>query len=329
MTAPVRIGLIGAGRWGRVYLRNLDALAGRAQLTHLCTSRADAADLVGPRVEVVREWAALVDGPCDAVIIATPPHTHAPILEHCLRARKPCIVEKPLCLDVATADRLDDAVRASGVAVLVDHTHLFHPAYAALKHALRQGGEPIRVVISEGMAMGPFRSHTTALWDWGPHDVSLCLDLLGASPVRIAALPGPGSQGAGAELISIRLDWSEGASAWIHTGRLSPQKRRNLTVITDRHLYQLDDVPTSSLTVANIELESRYAGGLPETLERRLIPFDDRPPLACMLERFVDGITGQRLDGFGTALGRDVVRVIAECERELTRRGPAAATRAA
>ena len=43
MAHPVRLGLIGAGRWGQVYIRTLAALTTRCTLTHLCTSKPERA----------------------------------------------------------------------------------------------------------------------------------------------------------------------------------------------------------------------------------------------------------------------------------------------
>ena len=143
---PPRLGLIGVGRWGKVYLRTLASLSDRCRLSGLCTSNPENADGLGPSVTVTPDWRALVQSDCDAVIIATPPATHAQIVEACLEAGKPCLVEKPLCLDVATAERLHRRVQASGVPVLVDHTQLFSPAYQALREAVVRGGELIERV---------------------------------------------------------------------------------------------------------------------------------------------------------------------------------------
>jgi len=321
MSRPCRFGLLGAGRWGQVYIRTLASLADRCRLTHLCTSQSRPAGVSGD-VAVVSDWRVLVRSDCDAVIIATPPHTHAEILEACLEARKPCIVEKPLCLDVATVERLHQRVQASGVPVLVDHTHLFSPAYQALTRDLEEHGEPIRLILSEGMAFGPFRAHTPALWDWGPHDVSLCLDLLGECPEHIDALGGPSSPSGVPDQVSVRLDFPGGATAWIHVGRLSPQRRRTLSIVTDTRLYVLDDLASEPLTVSRIQFSERYTQGIPEVLEQHALPFAQELPLTNVVVYFMDGVSGGDRRRFGTALARDVVKVLAACEAAMAQRTP-------
>src|SRR3989338_8608758 len=83
----VRIGLIGAGRWGQVYLRTLALLQERCRLTHVATSRPEAVSRYPQPVTVTPDWRALIRAECDAVIIATPPAVHAEMGEACLEAR--------------------------------------------------------------------------------------------------------------------------------------------------------------------------------------------------------------------------------------------------
>jgi len=317
MPDAIRLGLIGAGRWGQVYLETIARLDGRCRLTHLCTSHPERSAAVAYPVTVSARWEDLVRSDCQAVIIAAPPEQHAAMLEACLSAGKPCLVEKPLCMDVESAQRLERAVAESGVPVLVDHTQLFHPAYRRLKGLLKEGGEMVRFVLSEGMALGPFRAHSPALWDWAPHDVSLCLDLLGGAPRSVAAL-GCGLRADEApDLAAIRLEFAGGASAWIQTGRLSPQKRRLLHAFTQRTLYRIDDLSWPSLVRAPIDL-ARYAeGGLPRDLAWEPVACETRPPMDAMLDYFLSGLSGGERSAFGVELAGRVVRVLAECEREV------------
>ena len=326
--APVRVGLIGAGRWGQVHIRTLADLAERCRLTHLCTSDPQRAKLVSHPVTALTDWRRLIDSDCDAVIIATPPSTHADMVEACVEAGKPCLVEKPLCLDVATAERLHRRVAASGVPVLVNHTHLFSSHYRSLKRAVREAGEPIRLLVSEGMSLGPFRTHTSALWDWCPHDLSLCLDLIGEVPQRVDALGGPRGPGDAPEQVSVRLDFPGGSSAWIHAGRLSPQKRRSFSVFTDHGLYVWDDVASEPLTVSTIDFPQRYAQGIPETPERLpLAPTSSLPPMASALLYFVDGLAGGDRTYFGCGLALEVTRLLAACDEAMRLRQPVPARR--
>ena len=317
---PLTIGLIGAGRWGQVYLRTLALLQERCRLTHVATSRPEAVSRYPQPVTVTPDWRALIRAECDAVIIATPPAMHAEMVEACLEARKPCIVEKPFCLDSDTAERLSRRIDASGVPVLVDHTHLFHPAYEALKRVLAASREPIRTIVSEGMGFGPFRSGVPALWDWGPHDASLCLDLTGAFPERVEALGGPEGPDGQPEMVSARLEFPDGGCAWFHIGRLAPEKRRTLAVTTDTHSYWLDEFSPDPLKAARLP-QRRGTDPDAGTLEWEVVPVASSVlPLTAMLTYFLDGLSGKDRSRFGAELARDVVRVLAQCQAALDRR---------
>ncbi len=321
MQRPVRIGLVGLGRWGRVHLRTLLSLSDRCTVTHLCTSRPEHAALVPHPVTVVRTWRALLRAPCDAVVIATPAATHAELLAACVRAGKPCLVEKPLCLDVATATRLDRTVRASGVPVLVNHTHLFDPAYEALKRAVANAGDPIRLIISEGMALGPFRTDVSVLWDRGWHDVSLCLDMMGRLPTRVAALGGPAGPNGFPEQVSLRLEFPGGACAWIQAGCLSVEKRRQLTVFTERRLYRWNAQGKVPLVWAPITFSRRTRGGIPEAPAWKAMRVEAvERPMRRMARCFLDGLHGRARDRFGTTLAVRVTRVLAACSRAMRHR---------
>lgn len=318
--AIIRFGLIGVGRWGKIYIKTLHALPERCCLTHLCTSRPENAVLVPSSAQVVSDWRKLLTADCDAVVIATPPHTHAEILEACLAAGKPCIVEKPLCLDLPTAERIHRRVQDPGVPVLVNHTDLFSAAYLSLKQALERANEPIRLIVSEGAALGPFRTHTPALWDWAPHDVSVSLDLLGQMPDQINVLSGLRSPEGDPELFTIRLDFPSKACAWIQAGRLASRKVRRLSVFTETRLYGLDELAPTPLTVAPIDFPRRYDGGLPELpMWSSLGQPSAQSPMAAMITYFLDGLAGGDRRRFGTHLALDVTRVLAACERLLQR----------
>ncbi len=314
---PVRIGLIGVGRWGKVYLRTLLSMESRCRVTHLGTSQPAHAGLIPYPVVVTADWEQLISSECDAVIIATPAHTHAAIVEACVTADKPCMVEKPFCTDVGTAEHLNQRIQKTGIPILVNHTHLFDPAYPILRQTIATAGEPIRLIISEGMNLGPFRKQISALWDWCPHDFSLCLDLLQEFPDRIGALSGPQSPDGLSEQVAIRLDFPSGACAWIHAGGLSPYKRRGLSVFTDTHLYEWN-VTAKSLTLARFDFSHRYAEKtdvFPDSLQRSELSFpQDSTPMAEAIAYFLNGIRGGDQRYFGTQLAVEVTHLLAACD---------------
>ena len=118
---PLRVGLVGAGRWAAAHRDSL-AAAG-AELVGVVTGTEDgarrAADAWG--VPASTDLEALLAGPAEAVVVASPNDRHAPQALRALAAGKHVLVEKPMAITAADADRLVAAARASDRVVAVGH----------------------------------------------------------------------------------------------------------------------------------------------------------------------------------------------------------------
>jgi predicted dehydrogenase len=111
---PLRYGIIGTGMMGCEHIRNLALLPGvevAAIADPHAPSRAWArAALAGRAVEEYEDYHELLrQAPVDAVVIATPNHTHYEVLRAVFATRKHVLVEKPLCTDVADCQRVVEA----------------------------------------------------------------------------------------------------------------------------------------------------------------------------------------------------------------------------
>lgn len=117
MKEKIRYGIIGCGSMGREHLLNLHAMGG-AEVTAIADphgpSREAAATLVdGWRPKLFERHADLLAaGLCDALVIASPNHTHAAVLRDALATELPILAEKPLVTKIA--DGLDLLQRAQG-----------------------------------------------------------------------------------------------------------------------------------------------------------------------------------------------------------------------
>src|SRR5206468_4448358 len=218
-----------------------------------------------------------------------------------LAAGKPALVEKPVALGLAETLALEREVSASGVPVLVDHTMLYHPGFEALR-ARCPDPRAIRFVHSESRAWGPFRAEKVpVLWDRGPHDVAMCLELFGARPIAVAGLAAwPGTPPAlDAQMMTLRLDFAGGASAWIEIGHLASERRGRFSVFCDRAALVFDDGPPSSL--AERSTPWRFAPGDSEGAARAIEVADERP-LSRVVREFAAGVGGRPSPRFGLGL---------------------------
>jgi myo-inositol 2-dehydrogenase/D-chiro-inositol 1-dehydrogenase len=140
----IRIGLIGAGIMGADHARILSQQAPGVTLQFICdadSARAKAAADAFGAVHVSNEpLAVIADKSVDAVLIASPDHTHAPLTKACVERGKPVLCEKPLsqvsaeCLDVIATE-----VKACKRLVQLGFMRRFDPAYVEMKRALTKG----------------------------------------------------------------------------------------------------------------------------------------------------------------------------------------------
>ena len=134
----VRLGVIGAGRWGRNIIRTLRGMSA-ADLAWVASRNPTAREFAGRGCTVEEGWRGLLRRPgIDGIAIATPPALHAEMTAAAISAGLPVFVEKPLTCDVGEAERLLDLAAARRGYVLVDHVHLFSHAYRELKAGCRR-----------------------------------------------------------------------------------------------------------------------------------------------------------------------------------------------
>ena len=143
-TPRVRFAVVGAGVIGKVHAKALSELAvvrpRRGVLRHEQT-RLDRRDLFGQLVEVqvLRDDAVLQRDDVDAVCVCTPSGLHADGAVAALEAGKHVVVEKPLDVSLAAADRVIDAEKRSGKTVAVISQHRFDKSTEKLLEAVRDG----------------------------------------------------------------------------------------------------------------------------------------------------------------------------------------------
>jgi predicted dehydrogenase len=300
ISTPVRLGLIGAGRWGQNYIKMIRALS-VTRLAALASRNPASKNLVDSACHITLDWRELLDAKLvDGVIIATPPDVHAEMLESAMRAGIPAMIEKPLTLNLQDALKLQALQRELQALVLVDHTQLFNSGYIELKRQAKQLGS-VRTIHSEAGKWGPFRDYT-ALWDYAPHDLSITLDLMRQAPVdvRITELESRPVEGGLGANYRIELDFGSGARADIMVGNLLRERIRRFTVDFNQQSLVLDDLATDKLVLHNHASDTRTA-----------VTIDSKLPLTRAVETFVDGIRGRATEHFGLGLAVEIARVLA------------------
>ncbi len=305
------IGLVGAGRWGRNFISTLRDTPG-ITLRRIASSNPATAALVDAGCTIHSEWRDLVaSNDIQGVIIATPPAAHAAIATLAIMNGKAVLIEKPLTTDLQSALTLKAAADARNAIVLVDHIHLYNPAWKAFKHAAQHLG-PLLNVRSEAGAPGPIRSDISVLWDWAPHDVALGLDLTGAMPTsavcrRLGSHEVP--EGI-AEQLSLSFEFPNQVTMGSEIGTLFKEKRRWLRADFEQGTLIFDDRVEDKVMMheARGSLHSEGTRGMS-------VPFEAGSPLVKILIAFASCIRSGKSFLSDIALAVRVVEVIARLER--------------
>ena len=269
------------------------------------------------------QWRDVVEDPTlDGLIVASPNSTHAEIVIAACERRLPVLVEKPMANSEQEATRILDAARAAPAVVMVNHIHLYNPAFQQLERALAGRGS-LRCLRSLAGAWGPFRPDVSCLWDYGPHEVYLTLRLMQADPLRLLystrtiVRPSPV-----AELWHFGWEFSGGRKAHVCVGNALERKTRRLTADLEGSALVFDNQSTAPLTL--LERPQHHQ----EAASPQAIPCSGERPLRLAVGRFLERLRQGDTSLESVELGLRVVRCLEEIEREaVAPTGPSDATR--
>lgn len=144
----INVGIIGAGRIGRVHAENLTYRIPEADLVAVSDISLDAAEKLagelGIRAVYQDHRRILDDKAIDAVFICSSTDTHAPFIEEAAEAGKQIFCEKPIALDLPKIDRALAAVQRAGVKLQIGFNRRFDPSFRRVQQAVADGeiGEP-------------------------------------------------------------------------------------------------------------------------------------------------------------------------------------------
>lgn len=144
-TTGCRVGIVGAGGVARRHAAALAAMPDVAVIGVTDPDAARAADLAGTVATTPADDVDdLVARGVDAVWVCVPPFAHGEVEERLAAAGVALFVEKPLGLDVATAQRVGAAVAAAGVPTSVGHHWRSSTVVARARELL--AGRTVRLV---------------------------------------------------------------------------------------------------------------------------------------------------------------------------------------
>jgi predicted dehydrogenase len=140
-----RIGLIGLGGMAQAHIRWLASEGDSFELMAVSDVNPDALAKVGDELGLVADkryadFVRLIEDPdVDAVVSATPNHTHADIILACLEARKPFLAEKPFTRVFEETVPLLQLYEKQPVPAMIGFSYRYTPTFRFARELVREG----------------------------------------------------------------------------------------------------------------------------------------------------------------------------------------------
>jgi len=185
------IGLIGVGRLGRVYARDLAGRIAETRLVAVADPVGTLAQEVAAEFDVPRHYTdpqgLIDDAAVEAIVIVSPTDTHRQLVIAAAQRGKPTFCEKPPALSLDEIAAMKDAIAKSGIFFQMGFMRRFDSGYAAAKKQIDAGriGTPL---VFKSTSRDPFRpsleyanprSSGGMLIDMGIHDFDLARWFMG------------------------------------------------------------------------------------------------------------------------------------------------------
>jgi UDP-2-acetamido-3-amino-2,3-dideoxy-glucuronate N-acetyltransferase len=189
MNRGLRVAVVGVGRWGYNLAKSLSEIE-TCRLVAICDASLDRLEQVASELHVAatsEDFDDVLTNEVDAVVIATPPESHARLARLAVDAGKHVFVEKPLATSLAEGLELEQAARVRQRVVMAGHLLRFHDGVAKMRELILSG-ELGQVDMMASRRLGwRAADRCGPWWSLAPHDLTVLRCCLGSEPQRVAA----------------------------------------------------------------------------------------------------------------------------------------------
>ncbi|MEQ3549118.1 Gfo/Idh/MocA family oxidoreductase [Pseudonocardia nematodicida] len=322
----VHVAVVGYGYWGSKHVRVLCSMPSVAvTVVDEHTGRLAEALSRHPGIRVAEHVHDVLDD-VDAVVVATPPGSHAAVALAALDAGCHVLVEKPLTTTVPDAETLVDRARRADVRLMVGNTFEYNPAVARLREIVRSGvlGR-ILYIDTARLSLGRYQSDVNVVWDLAPHDISIVSYLLDEMPAATAVWAQRNIGRRHADIAYLRLSFERSRTqAFVHVSWLDPNKVRRVTVVGDRKMAVYNDLSdTERIRIYDAGVDSTTLDGSPEAhampvtyrtgdITSLAVPYSE--PLLVQDQHFLSCVRTGETPRTPGSRGLDIVRVLATAD---------------
>ncbi|HLA58004.1 MAG TPA: Gfo/Idh/MocA family oxidoreductase, partial [Puia sp.] len=283
-----------------------------------------------PSIQGVRDAEDIIGSKeVDAIVIATPVHTHFELAKRSLLQGKHVLIEKPMTSSVWEADELIELATKKGLTLMADHTFLYTGAVQKMKEIIQTEviGTPL-YFDSSRINLGLFQPDINVLWDLAPHDISILTYLITEIPESINAT-GISHTGNKIENIAyLTVNYNSNFIAHFVCSWSSPVKVRQTLIGGDKKMILYNDLePSEKVRV----YDTGYNHKTEEDRNRIMVDYrtgdvyipklSSREALAGVADDFVQSVIHKRDPMSNATLGKSVVRILEASQESIKNNG--------
>ena len=288
----LNVGVVGHGMMGTWHA---EALRGTGAVLHTLVGVEEAPTSAFARQHGFLKWttslgAALADPELDAVILATPSELHEAQAVQSLLAGKHTLIEIPIAMSLAGAERVVAAGERSGLVYGLSHPMRFRRERDGLRARTRSGEETIRHIAGRFFIKRLVNIGATGLkrdwidnilWHHFCHFTDLGLHLFGDVPIRrVQSHLGPLHPTVGIPMECVLLVENEAdQTLLVHGSYHASYRLYDKLIVTDRDTYEYNILDASLRTAAGVTaMESEQANAARVTQDFVAAVRERRPP---------------------------------------------------
>lgn len=244
MPNRLKFAVIGAGNMGRHHIGTLAELENEVVLVAICDTKENMGKALAREHDAVyyRDYLDMLEREeIDIVSVCVPTRIHHQVGKDCILKGLNILLEKPICLQVESAEELLGLARQENVTLLVGHTERFNPAVIKAKEIIDSGaiGEITRVNARRlGGLPAKLEDNTVAI-DLAIHDIDIINLLLDDYPSHISVEQRRTNPGDQEDYVEFSLQY-QSAGASITASWASPEKIRKLEIVGSKGSLKLD-----------------------------------------------------------------------------------------
>ena len=324
---PLRVGFIGYGYWGPNLVRNFAELdeAEVVAVSDSVEGNLKKAAARHPQAKTTADYREILSDPSvEAVVIATPVGTHAPIALDTLRAGKHVLITKPITSTSAEADSLIAEAEKRKLVLMVDHTFVYMGAVQKVRDIVKSGdlGE-LYYFDSVRVNLGLYQADVSVLWDLAVHDLSIIDAWIGRKPRAVSCISVAHLAGHPPDVAYLTLLYDDNLIVHVHVNWLSPVKVRRILVGGSKKMIVFDDLdPVEKIKVYDRGVTERSdlvgTGAIPLAYRRTgdvwMPQFDLTEALRVEAKHFISCVREGAKPITDAHSARQIVRIIEAAE---------------